>query len=335
MTGRRTGYLAGLAALAGIAALVGGALPAAAFQQQSGPAAGGAEGGAAVILVAGRVFCYDQDYERVYVADPRCESGDVEISQGEYQSRQNGGYGLKPDSGQPPKDQAAGGSSRHQESPTRGAPPVPDRVPPSADDELEEVGSGTGFFVDAKGHLLTNYHVVEDCTEVGVLEGGGTAATHVVRVDETADLALLETELGGRPFAAFRAEGAEIGEPTFAVGFPLLGMLTSINMTNGIVSSLTGPAGYDGVIQTTAPVQPGNSGGPLVDEGGNVIGVVFATGDPSTTQNIGWAIKSEVAVDFLRNGGIAVTQAGPLVPASSRDVARAVTAYTVPLICYQ
>lgn len=335
MTGRRTGYLAGLAALAGCAVLTGFVPQAAALDRDSAALVAETARGAGVILVAGRVYCYDPDQAGIYVADPRCEVGDVEISQGEYQSRRSGSFDPKPDSGQPSKDQAAGGSARQQESPTRGTPPAPDRVPPSADEELEEAGSGTGFFVDAKGHLLTNYHVVEDCAEVAVLEADGTVATHVVRVDQHADLALLETDLGGRPFAAFRAAQAEIGEPTFAVGFPLLGMLTSINMTNGIVSSLTGPAGYDGVIQTTAPVQPGNSGGPLVDEGGNVIGVVFATGDPSTTQNIGWAIKSEVAVDFLRGGGIVVTQAGPLVPASARDIARAVTAYTVPLICYE
>ena len=79
------------------------------------------------------------------------------------------------------------------------------------------------------------------------------------------------------------------------------------------------------------PVQPSNSGGPSGDDGGNV------TGDPALTRNDGWAIKSEVAAGFLRRGAVAVAvaESGSLASASVRDVARHVTAYAVPLICYR
>ena len=73
----------------------------------------------------------------------------------------------------------------------------------------------------------------------------------------------------------------------------------------------------------------------MMDEGGNVIGVVVATGDPTTTQNLGWAIKTEVAVQFRGKAGIGTALTEGVTPVSTREVAKGVGAYTVPLICYQ
>lgn len=97
------------------------------------------------------------------------------------------------------------------------------------------------------------------------------------------------------------------GESVTVVGFPLRGLLTEVNVTNGIVSSLAGPGGDKTLVQMTAPVQAGNSGGPLLDGGGNVIGVVVAkldalniwqiTGD--LPQNINFAIRGEIAHNFV------------------------------------
>jgi S1-C subfamily serine protease len=289
------------------------------------------------------VYCHDADHDSIYLADPRCNSGDRQISYEEYLSR-----GGRPMVSPAPKGAAPQASGKSlppkggKELPPKGADTVPTAMPPEPEDTgspwdgLEIVASGTGFYVDAKGHLLTNAHVVEDCRAVGVLgESGAVAPTRPLRVDPDLDLAVLEAEAVGKPFAAFRSTGAEIGEPAYAIGFPLLGMLTSINMTNGIVSSLTGPGGDESLVQTTAPVQPGNSGGPLVDEAGNVIGVVVAMADLSIAQNIGWAIRGDVALRFLNATGIRPTLTEPLAPVSTREVAKSVVAYTVPLLCYQ
>jgi S1-C subfamily serine protease len=304
-------------------------------------------------------YCYDPGAESVYVASPRCQKGDSEISYDEYQDFTEPTAAAPTDNGSPPK---GGGLPPSEELPTdvdgaKGPPTLPDTgknagppkqpdsgardseleaaiIPPSPSD-LDAAGSGTGFYVDTQGHLLTNAHVVEGCVEIGVLKEDGIEPSRVLQVDPELDLALVEAEPTGGSYAVFRSTEVEIGEPAYAVGFPLLGVLTSINMTNGIISSLTGPAGTENVIQTTASVQPGNSGGPLVDEGGSVIGVVFATGDPTTTQNLGWAIKTEVAVQFLGKAGIGTAQTEGVTPVSTREVAKGVGAYTVPLICYQ
>lgn len=308
-------------------------------------------------------YCYDRDEQYVYVASPRCQKGDDEISHEEYRAFVDGvpldepmpgsgdaGSGpAKGGTGSPPKDQPAGGGPA-------GPPKLPDvgknAGPPKQPDNgysdptveagiprdlntLEPAGSGTGFYVDTQGHLLTNAHVVEGCSDIGVLQEDGILPTSVLQVDPDLDLALIEAAPTDGPYAVFRSTDVEIGEPAYAVGFPLLGMLTTINMTDGLISSLTGPAGYDGVIQTTAPVQPGNSGGPLVDEGGSVIGVVFATADPTETQNVGWAIKSSVAVQFLGSAGIGTVQTSEIAAIGGRQIARNVGAFTVPLLCFE
>jgi len=307
-------------------------------------------------------YCYDPGTESAYVASPRCQKGDSEISYDEYLSfteptaattapTDNGsppkGGGLPPPAADPAPipDTAKGPPKLPDAGKNAGPPKQPDSgardseleaaiIPPSPSD-LDAAGSGTGFYVDTQGHLLTNAHVVEGCVEIGVLKEDGIEPSRVLQVDPELDLALVEAEPTGGSYAVFRSTEVEIGEPAYAVGFPLLGVLTSINMTNGIISSLTGPAGTENVIQTTASVQPGNSGGPLVDEGGSVIGVVFATGDPTTTQNLGWAIKTEVAVQFLGRAGIGTASTEGVTPVSTREVAKGVGAYTVPLICYQ
>jgi S1-C subfamily serine protease len=306
-------------------------------------------------------YCYDPGADSAYVASPRCQKGDSEISYDEYLGfteptvattapADNGsppkGGGLPPPADTAPVPDTAKGPPKLPDAGKNAGPPKqPDGgardselevaiIPPSPSD-LDAAGSGTGFYVDTQGHLLTNAHVVEGCVEIGVLKEGGIEPSRVLQVDPELDLALVEAVPTGGSYAVFRSSEVEIGEPAYAVGFPLLGVLTSINMTNGIISSLTGPAGTENVIQTTASVQPGNSGGPLVDEGGSVIGVVFATGDPTTTQNLGWAIKTDVAVQFLGQAGIGTAQTEGVTPVSTREVAKGVGAYTVPLICYQ
>ena len=354
MGGKSRMSLAGLGILTGILLIAGGQLQAAA------PGVLLADGSSGTR--ADMRYCYDPGTESVYVASPRCQKGDSEISYDEYQdftAPSAATTAPTADNGSPPK---GGGLPPPEELPAnvdgaKGPPKLPDAgktpgppkqpgggdadpsleaasIPPSPSD-LDAAGSGTGFYVDTQGHLLTNAHVVEGCVEIGVLKEDGIEPSRVLQVDPELDLALVEAVPTEGPYAVFRSSEVEIGEPAYAVGFPLLGVLTSINMTNGIIRSLTGPAGTENVIQTTASVQPGNSGGPLVDEGGSVIGVVFATGDPTTTQNLGWAIKTEVAVQFLGQAGIGTAQTESVTPVSTRDVAKGVGAYTVPLICYQ
>jgi S1-C subfamily serine protease len=188
--------------------------------------------------------------------------------------------------------------------------PQPAAPPPVAEapkpEPRGEGGSGTGFFV-TQTRLLTNAHVVKGCTTVTLKVGQEQASGRVLAKDERNDLALVESSKPNEATAKLRA-GVRLGEDVAAFGFPLNGLLaTSGNFTRGGVTATAGLLDDSSQIQISAPVQPGNSGGPLLDETGNVVGVVVSklkvlqvavlTGD--FAQNVNFAIKASVAQTFL------------------------------------
>ena len=126
-----------------------------------------------------------------------------------------------------------------------------------------------------EGHLITNAHVVKDCLDIRVGMGQGNfEAGKLVAKDPTNDLALLKVDAKPARVGALRF-GARQGENVEAFGYPLSQVLaTSGNFTTGIVTALAGIGDDSRFYQISAPVQPGNSGGPLLDENGNLIGVV-------------------------------------------------------------
>lgn len=173
--------------------------------------------------------------------------------------------------------------------------------------------TGTGFAV-APSFLITNQHVVAGCQRLDVISPDGRRVARVIDTDETVDLALLRvTGLTG-PVAPLRRAGSiRLGESAYAFGFPLAGLLSEQgNFTNGVVSSLRGMRDSANQLQITTPVQPGNSGGAVVDASGGVIGVVVAklnaaavaqaTGD--IPQNVNFAISLQALTDFLRKNNV-------------------------------
>lgn len=182
-----------------------------------------------------------------------------------------------------------------------------DKIAASAkSDEDKASGSGSGFGV-AKGFLVTNAHVVKGCSSVRVMKGVTPYPAHVVAKDTTNDLALIASDAPVE-IALLRTE-VRLGEPVGVFGFPLTGILASSgNYTTGIVTATAGMADNTGQLQISAPVQPGNSGGPLVDASGNVVGVIVAKLDAffmvsitkDLPENVNFAIKSSVLTNFLQ-----------------------------------
>lgn len=174
--------------------------------------------------------------------------------------------------------------------------------------------SGTSFAVSSTGHLLTNNHVVRDCDDVQIYNSDGRKLTARVSArDERNDLALLASDTPLPTYARFRSEGIKSGENVIALGFPYRGLLaTDVNVSTGIVSAMAGIRNNTAQIQISAPVQPGNSGGPLLDANGWVAGVVVAKLDAlvvakvigDVPQNINFAIKGELAKTFLQSNGV-------------------------------
>ncbi|NDV86206.1 trypsin-like serine protease [Aurantimonas aggregata] len=200
--------------------------------------------------------------------------------------------------------------------------------------------AGSGFIVSRDGWLLTNAHVVNACTRV--LVGKGDVVSQTI-IDPENDLALIKVDRAlGEPLE-ISAEKPRLGEDILALGFPLRSILAdSLNVTRGNVSSLLGLMNDERYLQISAPVQPGNSGGPLIDLAGRVVGVVTAklnavavadaTGD--IPQSINFAIRPGAATAFLSENGIAFAHADASEPlASVPDATAEVKDSIFPVIC--
>ncbi|MCA3272200.1 MAG: trypsin-like peptidase domain-containing protein [Roseomonas sp.] len=217
----------------------------------------------------------------------------------------------------PPLPRQSGGAPGTQAELPRDKPPP---LAPGERAARRAVSSGTGFVVAAR-RIMTNHHVIDGCAEVAArLPDGRELPARVMISDTTRDLALLSTEADAGPILPFRSAGTyRRGEGVVTYGFPLAGLLSSgPTLTTGEVSALSGLADNPRHIQISAPVQPGNSGGPLLDMRGQVIGVVVSklnagqvarqTGD--IPQNVNFAVKHTEALEFLREQNVQATQ-GP------------------------
>jgi hypothetical protein len=172
---------------------------------------------------------------------------------------------------------------------------------------MEKAMTGTAFVVSSQGHLLTNRHVVGNCQQVRL--AGSDKPLKVLPQDEANDLALLQMTGKPKAVAVFRtANDVRQGESIAVYGYPLEGALAAGgNLSPGVVSALAGLGNNTSHIQITAPVQQGNSGGPVLDGKGQVVGVVVQkldavkvaklTGD--VPQNVNFAINESTARAFL------------------------------------
>ena len=162
--------------------------------------------------------------------------------------------------------------------------------------------SGTAFLVNPKGLLLTANHVIEDAESIEVACSGQPPQAAIVRSSSAStDLAVLEVPgLETERFLSLSQETPSLGARVFTVGYPLIGLLgEDPKYTEGTVSALSGPGGDASFLQISVPIQPGNSGGTLVNEEGAVVGVVIATASApaffqvsgTIPQNINWAVK--------------------------------------------
>jgi hypothetical protein len=207
-----------------------------------------------------------------------------------------------------------------------------------------EARSGSGIVVSAAGDILTNDHVIAECSAIR-LKGAGYADTEatIVARDPRNDLALLRAASKPTAFAVFReGRGIRSGDEVVAVGFPLPGLLASeANVTVGGVSALAGLRDDTRYLQITAPVQPGSSGGALLDLSGNLVGVVssklnglkVAQTSGDIPQNINFAVKSEVARIFLDGRNVEYATAPSSATLSPADVGERAKLFTLRIDC--
>ena len=205
-----------------------------------------------------------------------------------------------------------------------------------------QVSTGTAFSV-APQLLVTNHHVITGCSKLSVVTPEGRRAASVVSAEASIDLALLRVFGMRGAVASLRTpRSVALGETISVFGFPLAGTLSSSgNFTGGLVSSLQGLRNAAGEIQITAPVQPGNSGGPVLDASGLVVGVVQSkldavraaalTGD--MPQNVNFAVSLDVLADFLEMNQVPFRSSPRSASLDTAQIARMAQQFTYRVEC--
>lgn len=218
--------------------------------------------------------------------------------------------------------------------------PAAENIPKQTEKRPSLAATGTGFLV-AQDLVVTNHHVIDGCTTVSIVQGRDRFSAQVESVAKRNDLALLSTKnLNGKP-PPIRMNAA-LGEDIIVAGHPLHGLLaTDLIVTGGQINALAGLSNDPSHIQISAPVQAGNSGGPVIDRSGSIVGVVVSklnvdraartTGDIS--QNVNFAIKPEVLRLFLDTNRIQYSTANVGRRLEGSDLAERARAFTLQVLC--
>lgn len=206
--------------------------------------------------------------------------------------------------------------------------------------------TASGIIVNTAGDVLTNYHVVKNCKAV-LIKGRNSApvSARVDAVDPKNDLAILKVDptLGLGTPAVFRRQSrpAKLGESIGVIGYPLTGILSAEpKATFGQINSVAGVNNDYTLLQISAPIQPGNSGGPVLDGAGSVIGVVVSQASMalaaltgSVPQNVNFAIRGEFAQIFLTAHGVKFDTSGSQRKLETDEIAGVGQKSTVFILC--
>lgn len=213
-----------------------------------------------------------------------------------------------------------------------------------ANAQTDSFSSGTGFFINDKGSIVTNAHVVKGCQTISVKSRDlGVYTASVITTDAKNDIAVLQLEKFDKksPYPALNYR-ARLGESSYVFGYPLTGVLSDTgNFTTGSVSSLQGIGNDSSKLQISTPVQPGNSGGPVLDDKGNLIGIVVGKLDAlkniaatkDIAQNVNFAIKSQILDGVLQAININLTTTQSTQIKQAVDIAEFAQAISVHIIC--
>ncbi len=179
--------------------------------------------------------------------------------------------------------------------------------------ELEETGpkmTGTAFFIDDKGHLITNFHVVSNSSNrLKIVHDGEEIKAKVIAKDETLDLALIKTNIKNENFIEISDKVLKKMQSIVAAGFPALHLSDDLKLTSGIISSLKGIGNNSALIQIDAALNPGNSGGPIIDkEKGHLAAVAVARMEGSHYQSINYGIKASRVKEFVESNNILLSK---------------------------
>ncbi len=188
----------------------------------------------------------------------------------------------------------------------------PKKVKPEGNNQVAQdkntlvpASSGTGFFVSNNGHIITNDHVIVGCRNITIAQQGKYIEVDVIAYDERNDLAILKSDIRPKKFYRISKSDPKLMDDVVIAGYPLGNKVsTGIKTTKGSVTSLSGMGNNFSEFQTDAALNKGNSGGPIIDKGGNVIGVAVAKIEKQGVEGFNFGIKSSVLKSFTDSNNL-------------------------------
>ena len=216
------------------------------------------------------------------------------------------------------------------------------KKPSIPETKIINASSGTGFAISKKGHLITNYHVIKGCEKIKIHNKDLVIEAKVISFDPQNDLALIKGDFKPNQVLSISNDQTNLLQDIYVAGFPFGKKIsTSIKITKGIVSSLTGVGNNYSNFQIDAAIQPGNSGGPILNEKGNVIGVAVAKLDLKYAsknfgvipENTNFGIKSSVVKSILESENIKTIEPSN-VPISKIELGNKITNSTFYISCW-
>lgn len=210
-------------------------------------------------------------------------------------------------------------------------------------EDLKITASGTGFFISRNGHAVTNNHVVSGCEKVTAKIAGETKAAKIIDYDKINDLSLLNLNLDNTKSLNLSTNDPYLLQDIIAAGFPYGDTFSSsLKVTKGVVSSLSGLGNDSSKIQIDASIQPGSSGGPLINLSGNVVGVTVSRLKDDLTkeifdalpQNVNFGIKLSVLKTFLNKNNI-IYEELPDSPISNAELGSLAESATLLISCWK
>jgi hypothetical protein len=171
------------------------------------------------------------------------------------------------------------------------------------DNDIIPAGSGTGFFINRDGILLSNYHVIQGCASVSLYHNGVKYSSNIIASDRTNDIAIISSSKKSNQYFRVDKDGPSLLEEIFVAGYPLgLKVSNSLKVSSGRVSSLAGFGDNYANFQLDAAINPGNSGGPIINKKGNVVGIAVAY--LPSAQGFNFGIKSSTVNSFVNSNKI-------------------------------
>ena len=205
----------------------------------------------------------------------------------------------------------------------------------AGDNEVVPAASGSGFYITSSGYILTNNHVIEGCRKVSLTHNGKEFEASIIATDSKNDLAILKSNVRPNRFYKISRDDPKLLENVIIAGYPLGKRVSAaIRTSKGSVTSLAGYGDNYSNFQTDAALNQGNSGGPIMDESGNIVGVAVANfGKQAGVESFNFGIKSSTVKSFVSSNDINFTT-GTKANLNNEQLSNLITNATIYLECW-